>query len=646
MGNAFDFELHADDNATKVLAEIEARIKQLNPLLGSTRDALRFGGSETLDTTGSLSNQLRDMSRYAQDNVQNIGDMIPPLKNFGELFSKYSGLTSKMGLFGGIGGVIGGVTAGYSTLREMGREANNIDTLSKNTAMSIEDTTKLTGALVQVGADADDAKQSVQNLFNVLNAAKRGENVSARSELDNLQIPIHTTKDGSADTIPTLLEIAKKFPNMPSETQFRLSNKLGLTPDILTLIRENKIDERLDKSVKNGQSRTTAENQILTDFNTEANEISARIDGLWHRTKITGATWFLGNSKEAKESAEIKSVQEYKKRENDTANNFYHGNKEEDIRQRALRDKEFQKQLTFTENLSLTINKPDEGLQKKLNDKYSELWEKQKKAHEVKLAVNKIPPLPKVEAPNYPNPLKNGRTPRGIRNNNPGNLTDAPNAVGKDYGNGHVYMKFATPNDGIAALSRQLMLHGDRGQNTLNHVIPIYAPEKAGNNTREYIDYTAKQLGISPNEKMDLHNPAMIEKLIDSIIKMENLGQQPYSKEQIKNAITVSINESRWAGLRNPQTLREQRLQYDTEHNKSESVVEKDENNIFPSTDSIFSDKKNKQDFIDTLTQSLKSALSDNKTQLEVVLVNSETGERQKFQSKTAGKITTSMRYS
>ncbi|XRZ03387.1 hypothetical protein ACP179_19805 [Xenorhabdus stockiae] len=67
MGNVFDFELNADENATKALAEIEARIKQLNPLLGSTREALRFGGSETLETTGGLSNQLRDMSRYAQD---------------------------------------------------------------------------------------------------------------------------------------------------------------------------------------------------------------------------------------------------------------------------------------------------------------------------------------------------------------------------------------------------------------------------------------------------------------------------------------------------------------------------------------------------------------------------------------------------
>ncbi|MGJ0624951.1 hypothetical protein [Xenorhabdus bovienii] len=55
MANVFDFELHADENATKALAEIEARIKALQPILNSTREGLRFGGSETLENTGALS---------------------------------------------------------------------------------------------------------------------------------------------------------------------------------------------------------------------------------------------------------------------------------------------------------------------------------------------------------------------------------------------------------------------------------------------------------------------------------------------------------------------------------------------------------------------------------------------------------------
>ncbi|MDE9570339.1 hypothetical protein [Xenorhabdus bovienii] len=586
-----------------------------------------------MENTGALGNKLRDMSQSAKDNVQNIGDMIPPLKNFGELFTKYSSMASKGGLVGAVSGAIGyGMSKGYQTLRDMGKDAYNLDVLSKNTAMSIKDSSSLIGAMVQIGTEADQAKDSVQNLFNTLNAAERGENGSARAELDKLGVKIHTTKNGSADVIPTLLELEEAFKNknIPSETENRLIVKLGLTPEILALLREGKIQERLDKAENYGQTRTEEENKKLVDFDASANEFGARVDGLWNRAKIAGASWML------EESPEMKSVKDYKMRSKDTIDSFYHGNKSEDIRHIALGDDEFKKQLTFKERLSLTINKPDEGLQKKLDDKYNELWEKQKKEHEAKSKAKEIPQLPKYEEPNYPNSLKStGKKPRGIRNNNPGNLTDAPNAVGKDYGNGHVYMKFATPHDGITALSRQLMLHGDRGQNTLNHIIPIYAPKKAGNNTREYIDYIAKQLGISPNEKMDLHNPAMIEKLIDPIIKMENLGQQPYSQEQIKNGIFDSINDPRWAGLRSNYYLQNQRLQYGTE------VQEQP----FPSLYSQKKESEYEEVIAANIAKAVRDAIGDKPFQVEIALVDNKTGERQKFQEKTTGRVTTSMQY-
>jgi hypothetical protein len=660
MGNVFDFQLNADENATKALAEIEDRIKQLNPLLGSTREALRFGGSETLDTTGSLSNQLRDMSRYAQDNVQNIGDMIPPLKNFGELFSKYSGIASKMGLLGGIGGAIGGMTAGYNTLRDMGKEATNLDTLSKNTAMSIEDTTKLTGALVQVGADADDAQKSVQNLFNVLNSAHRGENDSVLSELNNLKIPIHETKDGSADTIPTLLEIAKKFPNMPSETQFRLSNKLGLTPDVLTLIRENKIEERLDKSVKNGQSRTAEENQKLVDFNTEANELGARISGLWNRGKIGGATWFLDSNKEEKGRPEMKSVQEYQKREKDTADSFYHGNKVDDIRQRALRDEEFKKQLTFKEKLSLTINKPDEGLQKKLNDKYSESWEKQKKDHESKAAAKKIQVAQKIEEPNYPNPLKKkGKPNRSERNKNPGNLRAASNTIGRDGSDPNTsFVQFRTMRDGLAAMSRQLMLYGDRNRNTLNTIIPKYAPKEDYNDTLGYIKNVSKWTGINPNERLNMHEPATIEKLMKAMIMQESSMQ--FSPEELQSAIMDSIHDPRWAGLRSKENLQRQRLwyEYNPEQTSSYSQNKQAEGNEEtinkksseqPAITSLYSQDKRAEydeEMSKRIALAVQEAIGDKTITVDINLFNDKTGEKQKFQTKTAGKVTTAMSYS
>ncbi|PHM60619.1 putative transglycosylase signal peptide protein [Xenorhabdus stockiae] len=633
MGNVFDFELNADENATKALAEIEARIKQLNPLLGSTREALRFGGSETLETTGGLSNQLRDMSRYAQDNVQNIGDMIPPLKNFGELFTKYSGLTSKMGLFGGIGGVVGGMTAGYKTLREMGREANNLDTLSKNTAMSIEDTSKLTGALVQIGADADDAQQSVQNLFNVLNSAQRGENPSVLAELNNLNIPIHTTKDGSADTLPTLLEIAKKFPNMPSETQFRLSNKLGLTPDVLTLIRENKIQERLDKSVKNGQSRTTEENQKLTDFNTEANELGARVDGIWNRVKIGSATWFLDKSKATKASPQMQSVEEYKKREKDTADNFYHGNKENDIRQRALRDDEFKKQLTFKERLSLTVNKPDEGLQKKLDDKYSESWEKQKKAHEAKEVAKQIPVAQKVEAPDYPNPskLKGAALLES--------MSDYFAMLEKKYGHesGLLHGVAMTESSGDPSKIGPMTYTGERAMGMF-----------------QFMPDTAKEQGLSRSDALDPYKSAEAAAKYLSLLR-----QKTGSTDGMLAAYNGGIGRlERRGSIRNmPPETRNYVPKVKKYMKAGAAIAEKNTNKKKPPQQeqqqqplpSLYGQNKQverDEEMGKRIAQAVREAIGDKTITVDINLFNDKTGERQKIQSNSAGKVTTSMKYS
>ncbi|MGJ0626910.1 hypothetical protein [Xenorhabdus bovienii] len=516
----------------------------------------------------------------------------------------------------------------------MGREANNLDTLSKNTAMSIEDASKLTGALVQIGADADDAAGSVQNLFNTLNAAQRGENLSARSELDKLKIPIHTTKEGSADTIPTLLEIAKVFPGLPSETQFRLANKLGLTPDVLTLIRENKIEERLDQSVKNGQSRTAEENQKLTDFNTEANESAARFSGMWNRTKIDTATWLLDKGTEAEKKPAWQTIKDIRMRESDTADSFYHGNKEKDIRKRAVSDKDFISQLTFMEEFRLLRGKPDKNLQKKLDDRYGESWEKQKKAHEAKTAANKIPALPKYEAPNYPNPLKRiGKPNRAERNKNPGNLRAASNAIGRDGPDKKKsFVIFNSMHDGLTAMSRQLMLYGDRGINTLNTIIPEYAPKKDKNDTLGYIENVSQWTGIDPNERLDLHDPAVVERIMKAMIQQESSMQ--FSPEDLQKAISASINEPKWAGLRSDYHLQNQRSQYSPEQEQP-----------FPSLYGQKKESKYEEVIAANIAKAVREAIGDKPFMVEIALVDNKTGERQKFQSKSSGKVTTSMQY-
>ncbi|PHM22400.1 putative transglycosylase signal peptide protein [Xenorhabdus budapestensis] len=592
-------------------------------MLDSTREALRFGGNETLETTGGLNNRLRDMSRYAQDNVQNISSMIPPLKNFGELFSKYSGMASKMGLLGGVGGVIGGMTAGYNTLRETGKEATGLDTLSKNTAMSHEDASGLAGALVQIGADADDAKKSVQNLFDVFNAAERGENGSARAELDKAGVKIHTTKDGSADTIPTLLELAEKFPNMPSETQFRLANKLGLTPDVLTLIRENKIKERLEKSKKYGLTMDEKTVKRLTDFDTEMNDWNAWREGKKLQSKTAFAEYFLEGGLNYQNNLEKKEKEKYK---NDTSDSFYHGNKRDDMRERALRDKEFRKELSFGDRFLLEWGYPSDDLYKKLEDKYGEAWEKQKKAHEAKAAVNKIPPLPNYEMPHYPNPLKSGGNGAALLES----MSDYFAMLEKKYGHepGLLYGVAMTESSGNP-----------------NAIGPVTKSGEQAMGMFQFMPDTAKEQGLIGNDVFDPYKSAEA-----SARYLSWLRQQTGSTDGMLAAYNGGIGKLQARGIRNMPTETRNYIPEVKKNMKvgaaiAEKNINSEQEQQFPSLYSKKKDVESEAEIAKGMAKALLEAMGDKPFQVEITLVNDKTGERQKFQSNSAGKVTTSMQH-
>lgn len=96
MSNAFDFELIADDRVSATIDEINEAIKNLLPQLDKTQEKLNLGGDETVDSLGGVGSQLDKMARSARDNVQFIGDIIPPLKIVGEL-------AGKMAAFGAAG---------------------------------------------------------------------------------------------------------------------------------------------------------------------------------------------------------------------------------------------------------------------------------------------------------------------------------------------------------------------------------------------------------------------------------------------------------------------------------------------------------------------------------------------------------------
>lgn len=127
------------------------------------------------------------------------------------------------------------------------------------------------------------------------------------------------------------------------------------------------------------------------------------------------------------------------------------------------------------------------------------------------------------------------RDPRGIRNNNPGNLNYAGQhgATREDGPNGR-FAVFQTAEAGLHALAEQLRRYGARGINSVRAIISKFAPASE-NNTQAYIGSVSKGLGIGADSALDLNDPRVLQGLMGAIIKVEN-GKNPYSAEQIAAA--------------------------------------------------------------------------------------------------------------
>lgn len=129
--------------------------------------------------------------------------------------------------------------------------------------------------------------------------------------------------------------------------------------------------------------------------------------------------------------------------------------------------------------------------------------------------------------------------PRGIRNNNPGNLVltsiawkgKVPVAQNTD----KKFEQFTKPLWGIRAMFMDV--RGDiekDGLSTIRKLITAYAPPHE-NDTAAYIKSVVNQVGIGADTKIQ---PGSYLKLLKAIIQHEN-GKQPYSDALINEAMTT-----------------------------------------------------------------------------------------------------------
>ncbi|MCB1717174.1 MAG: hypothetical protein KDK05_18775 [Candidatus Competibacteraceae bacterium] len=130
--------------------------------------------------------------------------------------------------------------------------------------------------------------------------------------------------------------------------------------------------------------------------------------------------------------------------------------------------------------------------------------------------------------------------PRGVRNNNPGNIVKGEQWQGLVDGTDPRFATFASPEMGIRALGRNLLAYQNKhGLNTVSDIINRWAPSNE-NNTGAYIRAVAGSLGVGPSDKLNLSDQQTLAKLSKAIIQHEN-GKQPYSDQQINAGMQMAL---------------------------------------------------------------------------------------------------------
>jgi hypothetical protein len=133
--------------------------------------------------------------------------------------------------------------------------------------------------------------------------------------------------------------------------------------------------------------------------------------------------------------------------------------------------------------------------------------------------------------------------PRGIRDNNPGNLrpgaTPWLGEIAPDGG----YCRFIDPEHGIRALCKTLLAYQTKhGLNTIREIITRWAPSADNNDTEAYIRSVAGASGVAADATLDLNDASVLSSLTLAIIEHEN-GVQPYSATVVERAASQAVGD-------------------------------------------------------------------------------------------------------
>lgn len=129
--------------------------------------------------------------------------------------------------------------------------------------------------------------------------------------------------------------------------------------------------------------------------------------------------------------------------------------------------------------------------------------------------------------------------PKGMRNNNPGNIRVSGNPwqgkIPLSQNTDGAFEQFTAYVWGIRAMIKNLLSYYSSGTNTLQGIIYKWAPPSDNNDTAAYVAYVSNKTGFSPTQPIDLNNQTTMRKVVMAMTEVEN-GRPAVTTEQFNYA--------------------------------------------------------------------------------------------------------------
>lgn len=152
---------------------------------------------------------------------------------------------------------------------------------------------------------------------------------------------------------------------------------------------------------------------------------------------------------------------------------------------------------------------------------------------------------PAATAPQAAPAAPAANAPRGIRNNNPGNIIASPFAtrMGATGVDDKGFAIFPDAASGERAAVSLLGVYGQQGLNTVEQIVSKWSPPNAPGNTpqatQNYINFVSQQLGVAPGVPLNMQDPQVLQRIAAAKFKFEN-GPGPLGQGAAQPAIAAT----------------------------------------------------------------------------------------------------------